>query len=404
MTGTLISFLGRNTAKPGAGYKLARYRFPDGWEYETPFFGLALAETLRPERVVILGTAGSMWDVLIEHLADDREAEEARLELMEAARDAAVSESLLDRLRPLVVRRLECAADLRLIPYGQNDEEQTGILQAIAGAGLKGRVSIDLTHGFRHLAALGLLSAFFLERMARLDIAGLYYGALDMTRDGVTPVLRLDGLLAIQRWIDALDRFDQNGDYGVFADLLLADGISPDKANCLKKAAFFERTFNLRDAARQLRTFLAILDENLPGTGRLFQQPLSERLAWAKGKSLHQQQRHLAYVYLNRRDFVRAAVLAWEAIITLECTRHDLDFDDYAEDGDRKQAEAELKSRLRAEGTNWKDAPQRRIKDLRNSLAHGSPPAFWANDLHQALAAPERLYEMLNKDMKGALG
>lgn len=65
MTGTLISFLGRNTAKPGAGYKLARYRFPDGWEYETPFFGLALAETLRPERVVILGTAGSMWDVLI---------------------------------------------------------------------------------------------------------------------------------------------------------------------------------------------------------------------------------------------------------------------------------------------------------------------------------------------------
>lgn len=404
MTGTLISFLGRNTAKPGDGYKTARYRFLDGWERETPFFGLALAEKLQPDRMVILGTAGSMWGVLVGHLSQSEDDMAVWQSLDEAAHSAAVGPDLLQQARSLVEQRLGCSVDLRLIPYGQDGEEQIGILQAIAQADLKGRVTIDLTHGFRHLAALGLLSAFFLERLARLDVAGLYYGALDMTRDGITPVVRLDGLLAIQRWIDALDRFDQSGDYGVFADLLLADGIAPDKANCLKKAAFFERTFNLRDAARHLGTFLAVLDENLPGTGRLFQQQLTERLTWARGKPLHEQQRHLAYVYLNRRDFVRAAVLAWEAIITLECTRHKLDFDDYSEDGDRKQAEAELKSRLLAEGARWKDAPQRRIKDLRNSLAHGSPPATWAGDLRQALGAPEKLFEMLNKDMKASLG
>ncbi|HNQ03692.1 MAG TPA: TIGR02221 family CRISPR-associated protein [Thiobacillaceae bacterium] len=403
MKTTLVSFLGKNSGDLQTGYRTATYRFPDGHDRVTPFFGLALEKELRPDFMVILGTAGSMWDVLIEHLADDAEAEEARIELMEAVRVATVDAALLERLQPVVARQLGCPVALRLIPYGRDDEEQAGILRAIAEAVPPGRVHIDLTHGFRHLAALGLLSAFFLERMARLDVKGLYYGALDMTQGGITPVLRLNGLLAIQRWIDALDRFDQNGDYGVFADLLLADGIAQDKVNCLKKAAFFERTFNLRDAARQLGTFLATMDEDLPGTGRLFQQSLSERLAWARGKPLHQQQRHLAYVYLNRRDFVRAAVLAWEAIITLECTRHDLDFGDYAEDGDRKQAEAELKSRLRTEGTNWKEAPQRRIKDLRNALAHGSPPASWAGDLRQALAAPAKLYEMLNRDMKAAL-
>lgn len=392
MTGTLISFLGRNTAKPGAGYKLARYRFPDGWEYETPFFGLALAETLRPERVVILGTAGSMWDVLIEHLADDREAEEARLELMEAARDAAVSESLLDRLRPLVVRRLECAADLRLIPYGQNDEEQTGILQAIAEAGLKGRVSIDLTHGFRHLAALGLLSAFFLERMARLDIAGLYYGALDMTRDGVTPVLRLDGLLAIQRWIDALDRFDQNGDYGVFAPLLIADGMTADKARCLEDAAFHERTFNLSGARGKLMTFLPLLHAGLPGTAALFQQQMRDRLSWARNKDLAANQRHLAYLYLDRRDHARAAIFGWESLITRECGARGYDSRDFRAGREPAADALDAEVRARRLPQDWINAYWT-LKNLRNGLAHGNPASV--EQVRQIIASPARLPEEL---------
>lgn len=403
MTATIISFLGRNTAKPGDGYKKARYRFPDGWEQETPFFGLALAEKIKPKRIVILGTEGSMWDVLVEHLSQSEDDLAIWQSLSEAAQSKNVSPELLQRAHPLVEKHLGCAVDLRLIPYGRDDEEQSGILEAIAQTNITGCVHIDITHGFRHLAALGLLSAFFLERITHLDVAGLYYGALDMTQGGITPVVNLKGLLAIQRWVDALDRFDQNGDYGVFADLLLADGIAPDKANCLKKAAFFERTFNLRDAARQLRTFLDAMDENLPGTGRLFQQPLLERLSWAEGKKLYEQQRHLADVYLKRRDFVRAAVLAWEAIITFECTQHGLNSDNYAEKGGRKEAEVKLKERLQAEGTAWGKSPQRRIKDLRNSLAHGSPPAKWAGDLHQALAAPDNLFEMLNRDIKASL-
>lgn len=403
MKTTLVSFLGKSTGDPITGYRNATYRFPDGHDHITPFFGLALAQDLNPDFMVILGTAGSMWDVLIEHLADDAEAEEARLELMEAVRNATVDAALLQRVQPLAERLIARPLALRLIPYGRNDEEQAGILQAIADAVPAGRVHIDLTHGFRHLAALGLLSAFFLERLAKLDVAGLYYGALDMTRDGITPVLRLDGLLAIQRWIDALDRFDQNGDYGVFADLLVRDGFPEDKAKCLKKAAFFERTFNLRDAARQLGTFLKALETGLPGVGYLFQKKLEERLSWMSGGSLQLQQARLARVYLARQDFVRAAVFAWEAIITSECARHGLDLDDYGEEGDRKQAEAQLRSRLQSEGIRWKDSPQRRIKDLRNSLAHGSPPADWAGELRQALAEPDRLRGMLESAIKESL-
>lgn len=398
---TLVTFLGKGRDNPTTGYRPATYRLPDGSEETTPFFGLALARHLRPDELVILGTSGSMWDVLIEHLSVGGD-DDLRLDLMQAVADKRVEQSLLDRVQPLAERGLGRPAQLRLITYGREESEQRHIVADLAEAIPKGKVSFDVTHAFRHLGMLGLVSAFFLERVGKLDVAGLYYGALDMTTEGVTPVLRLDGLNAIQRWVDALDRFDATGDYGVFAPLLVQDGVREDKARCLEAAAFHERTFNLADARRKLLTFLPSLDETLPGASGLFQKKLTERLRWVHEGELHEHQRRLAYVYLNRRDYVRAAVLAWEATITRECSQSGLDAEDFSEDGDRAQAETALRARLKKEDMIWAESPHRHLKDLRNSLAHGSPP--WSGALRKALSDPLELHKQLEADMKRTLG
>jgi CRISPR-associated DxTHG motif protein len=52
----------------------------------------------------------------------------------------------------------------RLIPFGRTDGEQRQILETIAAVAETGEVSFDLTHGFRHLGIVGMLSAFMLER------------------------------------------------------------------------------------------------------------------------------------------------------------------------------------------------------------------------------------------------
>ncbi|MBK8638159.1 MAG: TIGR02221 family CRISPR-associated protein [Chromatiaceae bacterium] len=399
MKTTLVSFLGKNTGDPKTGYRTATYRFADGHDHVTPFFGLALARDLNPDLMVILGTSGSMWDVLIEHLAEDEKdeaAEETRLELMEAVRNATVDAALLQRVQPLAERHMARPLILRLIPYGRDDQEQAGILQAIAAAVPPGRVHIDLTHGFRHLAALGLLSAFFLECLARLKVSGLYYGALDMTRDGVTPVLRLDGLLAIQRWIDALDRFDQSGDYGVFAPLLVADGIAEDKARCLEDAAFHERTFNLSGARRKLMTFLPLLDAGLPGSAALFQNQMKERLAWARESDLAVNQQRLAYLYLDRRDYARAAIFGWESLITRECGARGYDSQDYR--SGREPAtdalDAEVRARAKRLPPDWITAYWT-LKSLRNGLAHGNPASV--DQVRKIIASPTRLPDELRR-------
>jgi CRISPR-associated Csx2 family protein len=314
-----------------------------------------------------------MWDLLVEHLAVTSGDEDARVVLMDAVQSAAVTQEILDRLTPLVTRSLALPCALRLIPYGRDAREQTAILSAIAQAAPRGRVVIDVTHGFRHLAAVGLTAAFFLERTVKLDVAGVYYGALEMTQDGVTPVLRLDGLAATQEWIDALDHFDANGDYGVFAPLLIRDGVAEDKARCLGEAAFYERTFNLLDARRKLQTFLPELERELSGASELFRRRLLERLDWAHGAGLAEHQRRLAYLYLGRQDFVRAAVFGWESLITRECDARGFDAADFA--AGRSPAIEALEFEIsEGEHPDWKREAYWNLKNLRNALAHGNPP------------------------------
>jgi len=78
---TLISFLGKGKADPHTGYRTATYRFDAGFSRRVPFLGMALTEYLQPDRLVLVGTAGSMWDVFFERQGAD---DDAMLHLMAA--------------------------------------------------------------------------------------------------------------------------------------------------------------------------------------------------------------------------------------------------------------------------------------------------------------------------------
>jgi CRISPR-associated Csx2 family protein len=392
MTHTLVTFLGRVSKEQGGEYRTATYSFPDDSRATTSFFGLAVARHLQPDRLVVLGTAGSMWSVLVEHAAlDDDDEAEARVALIDAESVGQVDQGLPDRLTRVLARAAGCKVTPRLIPFGRTPEEQREILEAIAGLVVSGEVSFDLTHAFRHLGMVGMLSAFMLERIGKLAVKSLWYGAVDMTdrTTGIAPVLRLDGLNAIARWIGALDRFDASGDYGVFAPLLIADGVPPDKARCLEEAAFYERTFNLSDAAPKLRTFRSAIEGPLAGASGLFKQRLAERLRWIDGKDLAAQQRALALQYLDRADFVRAVIFAHEALVSGECSGYDLH-----RRGTREAAEKALEAKFKSAGCDPVQSDAfRTIKYVRNALAHGTPPENAR--IRRLLKSPDSLRQSL---------
>lgn len=407
MAHTLVTFLGRSQLQDGR-YREATYRFPDGTKRTSAFFGLTLAGYLRADHVLILGTCGSMWGVLVSSLAgqsskETRDSEEDRIiHLLDAENDGQVSDELLQSMTGIMKRATGRTVTPRLIPFGKDANEQYAILQVISDAVREGDVSFDLTHGFRHLGMVGFLSAFMLERVGHLNVRDLWYGALDMTdrQSGITPVLQLEGLNRVRRWVDAMNRFDASGDYGVFAPLLIEDGVCKDKAKCLEKAAFHERTLNLSGAAQQIRNFLPVLETSLPGASGIFQARLNARLEWARYPERAEHQRKLAFEYLDRHDFIRAAMFGWEAFVTRECTGQRYDADNH---GARRRAVEEFDEAI--EDRRRPDARSRAfftLRTIRNALAHGNPPS---NRQYQAILGDADLLEKeLRKAFNGLLG
>jgi len=365
----LLSFLGRAKKRDGErGYQTANYLFDDGSTREDAFFGRALAEQLAPDRMVIFGTRGSMWDVMAETVGS--EISEAWMDVAQAAGAGSVTQEQLDAMAPEVGRSLGRPCALRIIPEARTTEEQVALLAEIARhCESKDVAHIDLTHGYRTLPMLGLLAALFLSRARKVQIGGLYYGAFEM-RDaqGRAPVQRLDGLLRIAQWVEALAGFDASGSFGAFAPPMQHDGVAAVTIAHLRRAAFHERTFNLVDATHDVRSLLQELPDPAPGIGALFRDQIAERLGWHKHRHLFERQRDLAWIYLQRRDWVRCAVFAYEAFLS-KLVADDSDGRENSFDA-RDAARREFERRERGDQALREEYFT--LKHIRNYLAHGS--------------------------------
>lgn len=391
MSHTFVTFLGRGrlTGDPeDIGYQKTTYRFPNGDKEETSFFVVALAKQLKPNRVVILGTEGSQWSVLVEEgLASASENQEVRDELFAAEIAENVTQEMLNDVKELMSQSIGCKVIPLIIPFGKNEGDQYKILNFIADKDNipDGDVSLDLTHGFRHFGMIGFLSAFMLERVRNLTVKNLWYGAFDMRQDNITPVFTLDGLDRVRRWMSALERFEATGDYGVFAPLLAEDGENRDTTQHLENAAFYERTTQLFRAEKEIQNFLKksnVEGKTLPGASGLFQKRLLECLKWVKLKPHSKQQAKLARHYLERHDYVRAAIFGWETLVTRECEKYTLKPNLYS---NRKLQDVPA----RFDGTN-KETACRNLNQIRNAVTHGTEPASLV--VQEMLKNKQKLY------------
>jgi CRISPR-associated Csx2 family protein len=366
MTHTLIGFLGKAQKKDGQ-YREACYNF-EGRKETSRFFTGALNKVISPERLIILGTSGSMWDVLCENIGGDGHDQWAKLS--EAVESDQVTQDQLDQFNIHFSHVLNVDCRLKIIPYGDNLAEQIEILQIMAADVRQGdKVSLDLTHGLRHLPMLGLLSAMYLQTAREVAIEGLYYGALDRTKDGITPVMRLDGLLTLAEWINALQGFDKTGDIAPFSGLLQAQGMEQKTAEHLEEAAFLESILDIPKARSPLRKFADQTKAGLPGIGALFADSLQKRIAWHKGSDLYSRQRSNAFFYLEQSDYLRAAALGYESFITLHVKQDKtvpaLDQEDY---DDRERVKKNIENNK--DPAYWKD--YKLLRNLRNSLVHAN--------------------------------
>lgn len=387
MTHALVTFLGR-TSRDAGGYRTTRYRFPDGSESESSaFLGWTLARRLRPDRLIVLGTPGSMWDFLGEQ-AGIAEGDGGTVELWESLEQSVsagrVTGNEVEALAPLVSRRVGMEARLHLIPNGFTDDEQVAVLQAMADA-TEGctEVTLEVSHGFRHLPMIAVVAAVYLQAVRNVRVRELWYGFYDPDTDSGT-AHDLRGLLRLFDWVHALSQFEHGGDYGVFARLLASEG-REDLEGPMREAAFFERTTRDALAKQKITTVVQGLGQKpLAGVGGLFQSALEDRLGWAREDNPQRRQRALASRYLERRDNLRAVVYAFEAFLTRLV---------YQDKGNHTSHQARDEAKTAYERGNPSPA-YCNLRDLRNALVHVSRPSN--RKVEQAVKSEEGVHGIIS--------
>lgn len=380
----LITFLGAGSADKRRRYREATYDFGNGDVRTTQFFGLSLFEHLQADELVILGTSGSMWDVLLieqELAGADSEAVDR---LSDAADTGTVGRDLLQELEPMLTRNIGAPVKLDIIPYGTDAEQQQAIVSLMAAhAERAATVHLDVTHGLRHLPIVSLAAAQVIEATLGRPIEGIHYGALELTREGTTPVVSLSGLLEIQHWLSAFQVFERNRDYSVFVPLLRGR-IDQDALDHLSMASFYERLNDSGKSKEQLKKFRQSLGEHEHQTPleRLFFPQLNERIAWSLEGSLATRQLSLARTHLAHSDYLRATIIAFEAWISAR-VKHQGGRETHRED--RNFAKDSLKRR-----------PHFKIlRQIRNAVTHGDRPD--TKEAQQAISSPTKMAEVLEE-------
>jgi CRISPR-associated Csx2 family protein len=392
----LVSFLGKVTQKNGGKYRTANYQFQDGATLTGQAIVAPLVQWQRDQgkpvsRLVIAGTATSMWDSLTE--LDPCLENEAGINLATAVQDQAS----LDAFAGWISEQLGLDVRLRIIGECRSAEEQVDLVRHLAEHVPDGAdIILDITHSFRHLPMLGLTAAHLLTHARACNLEGVYYGMLEATANGITPVVDLRGSLRLLEISEALATHSNTGRFAPLAEVLhdelpdLAQGaFYLDTARPSQGLSYVNRSLN------QLKTATDPLRQTL--------NPFLQRsLGWVKDSTLqHRLQLHQAEALLRGGDLSSCSMLLLEALTSAVVYQlHKTTPQPYeVRNALRKKLGDALKARSDEDHYAFVD-----LNAIRNALAHGTQPDEWARQARAALQSEAKLKGFLQSTLAWAKG
>ena len=269
------------------------------------------------------------------------------------------------------------------IPDGKRESELWQIFTAISDAVHEGdEIAFDITHGFRSLPVIALLTIAYLKQIKQVKVRYILYGAFDAKDEQGTPVFDLTPFADLLDWLAAAKMFITTGDSSELGQLIQE----------IQNDAYRNREAYGENLPRALKNFGAALAEvshdllltrvpNLPkSVSNLIEKqkrasaevsdwtpPLTlllDKIADAyepfQDDSLPTQATLIRW-YLNHNHIAQATTLAREWVVSYHLHKEGKDWRDAAA---RKQMENQLNESLKQEAL-WSD-----IITIRNDLAH----------------------------------
>ncbi|OLP19169.1 CRISPR-associated protein [Leptolyngbya sp. 'hensonii'] len=212
-------------------YRKATYKIGEEL-YEETFIASALYQNLKLDRIIFIGTVKSMWEEVYRFFCKAKRVpfdEDYYWELVEKIEALNYQSSLdsldLSELNKVLGGESKCV----LTKYGLNQEELwinfERISQSLSDLEENDQLYIDITHSFRSLPILQFLTITFINDLLsekKIEIAGIYYGMLEVSREleNITPIVDLKPLFEITTWIKGAYNLKNYGNGELIAELL----------------------------------------------------------------------------------------------------------------------------------------------------------------------------------------
>jgi CRISPR-associated DxTHG motif protein len=339
----LIAFLGAEEYKP------VTYRWNDH-TYETSFIQEAFVHWLKPEVTYVLLT------------------EKARAENWG---------KLCDKLK----RHTQTVEEIK-IPDGKSEAELWEIFTAISNAVHEGdEIAFDITHGFRSLPMIALLTIAYLKQVKGVKVQHVVYGVYEKGKHEA-PILDLTPFANLLDWLAAAKIFTATGDSSELGRLIqdVQDAAHRNKeaygdslplalknfGAALKEVSndlLLARVPNLPKSVRKLAERQSAANTEVPQWARpltLLLDKIATAYAPFQDDSLSTQAALIRW-YFKHNHIMQAMTLAREWVVSYHLHKEGRDWRSREE---REQMEKRLGESLQ------QDSLWSKIAEIRNDLAH----------------------------------
>ena len=216
----LIAGIGGGKNKETGTYRVANYKVENKVYEQRSFITSALEEHYGIDKIIFIGTAGSMWDNLYEFYSKKYQKnydENYHLDLM-AVIDNATMDTDINSLNLTKFNGTFKDKILGIVTkYGMNELEifeNFNLIIKLQDELKDGdEVYLDITHSFRSNAFWMFLVMNYLTDVEdkNIKVKAITYGMLEAQKDGVAPVVDLNAFYKILQWIKGANTLKEYG-------------------------------------------------------------------------------------------------------------------------------------------------------------------------------------------------
>ena len=396
----LISFLGTGPLESKAKriYKTVRYNIEGEDLGDFPFVTAALKKHYQIDKVLLIGTAHSMWEEVYRWFVEDsgKEFDEnVWIDIAEDCEKANYKSELSIPHQEMVEDAIGKSSKVILIKYGINEREIVENMNIILG--LQQYLSngdnliVDITHSFRSLPMfmMNLLIYIRNDSQKKISISHIHYGMLEMSNElGYAPIIDIKTMMDVNDWITGAYSFSEFGNAYKISKLIESEDKSV--STLLEE---FSNLMNLNHlyAIKNISQRLAAIKNKRYQTRlpELTINPIAESFInkfRVEGENHALFQVKVARWQLDHRKYAQAMLTINEAMITYVCEQNDLERDDY---DNRELAKMALK--YHPQGRTLKcdrelKQTYKKLKLFRNSTAHSLDTRKSVNNMLKVLA------------------